>query len=264
MIYPEEIRGNERETLFCSAQLRENNVQVDDCPHKYGGSQCLLIKGQGEEDVLIPLTYSKGISILACEEPTTDEIASLPVFDIIDPTGVWNSKGLPTEEFNLQLCNEVLALREQRRARAANRPPGSIWDASDIALWQTRLGYAPSDVTKKTLEVTTQMVDLGENKASYSIMKDHFKKKFPGLGCKRVEDVAFCDLFQPAAHTGASKQGYNYYLLIGLGRNKTVHGYGLKTKDEAPDALTDYFRDVCVPSKVVTDGAGELTGAPWI
>lgn len=94
-------------------------------------------------------------------------------------------------------------------------------------------------------------------------MKDHFKKKFPGLGCKRVDDVAFCDLFHPAAHTGATKRGYNYYLLIGLGQNKTVHGYGLKTKGEAPDALTDYFRNVCVPAKVVTDGAGELTGSAW-
>ena len=97
------------------------------------------------------------------KEPTADEIASLPVFDIIDPTGVWNSKGLPTEEFNLQLCNEVLALRGQRRARAANRAPGSIWDASDIALWQARLAFAPTDVTRKTLAATTQMVELEEN-----------------------------------------------------------------------------------------------------
>lgn len=163
LIYPEEIRDKEKETLFCSAQLRENNIQVDDCPQKYGGSQCLLTKGQSEEDVLVPLTYSKGISTLACAEPTKEEITGLPVFDIIDPTRIWNLKNLPTEEFNLQICNEVLSLREQRRARAANRPPGSIWDASDIALWQTRLGYVPADVTKKTLEATTQMVDLEEN-----------------------------------------------------------------------------------------------------
>ena len=76
-----------------------------------------------------------------------------------------------------------------------NRKPGSLWDDSDIAMWQTRLGYAPPDVTKKTLEATTQQAELEENHSSYTIMKDHFKKRFPGLGCKRVQDIAFCDLF---------------------------------------------------------------------
>ena len=94
-------------------------------------------------------------------------------------------------------------------------------------------------------------------------MKDQFKKKFPGLGQRRTQYIAFCDLFQSAKHTGDTKRGYNYYLLIGVGQAKTVHGYGLKTKDEASDALADLFIDVCVPEKVVTDGGGECTGEAW-
>ena len=156
LIYPEEIRSKEKETLFCLSQLRDNNIQVDDCPQKYGGAQCLVIRDQGEEEVLIPLTYNKGISMLECTEPTEEDMESLPVYDIIDPNGSWNAKSLPSEEFDLQLCNQALSLREQRREKMAQRPPGEPWDEADIAMWQTRLGYAPLEVTKKTLKATTQ------------------------------------------------------------------------------------------------------------
>ena len=107
------------------------------------------------------------------------------------------------------------------------------------------------------------MVELEENHSSYTTMKDHFKKRFPGLGCRHVQDVAFYDLFQTTGDVGASKRGYKYYLLISLNRAETVHGFGLKTKDAAPAALKQFFVDVCVPELVVTYGGGELTGRPW-
>ena len=116
-----------------------------------------------------------------------------------------------------------------------------MWNAKDVAIWQTRLGYVPQEVVKKTLESTTQMIELEEDLTSYSVMRDHYKKRYPGLGCRRVQDYAFCDLFQPADGTGASKRGYKYYLLIALNRSKTVHDYGLKSKDQAPETLEDFF-----------------------
>ena len=70
----------------------------------------------------------------------------------------------------------------------------------------------------------------------------------------------FCDLFQASKHSGPTKRGYNYYLLIALNQAKTVHGFCLATKDEVPVALVDYCINVCVPEKVVTDGAGRFTG----
>ena len=107
------------------------------------------------------------------------------------------------------------------------------------------------------------MVDLEENRASYTIMRDNFQKRFPGYGCKRVQDTAFVDLFQPTNESGKTIRGYKYYMLIVLNGNKTVHGYGLKSKAEAPTMLATYFKDVCVPTTVVTDGAGELCSAEW-
>ena len=73
LIYQEEIRSKERETSFCLSQLRNLNIQVDDCPQKDGGGQCLIIKDQGEE-ALIPLTYNKVISMLGYTEPTPQKI----------------------------------------------------------------------------------------------------------------------------------------------------------------------------------------------
>ena len=48
-----------------------------------------------------------------------------------------------------------------------------------------------------------------------------------------------------------------------LGKAKTVHGFGLTTTDEAPDALADFFINACVAGKVLTDGVGEFTGEEW-
>ena len=76
--------------------------------------------------------------------------------------------------------------------------------------------------------------------------------------------MAFCDLFQASKHSGSTKRGYNYYLLIVLDQAKTVHGFGLTTKDEAPDALADFFINVCVSEKVVMDGAGGFTKEEWL
>ena len=91
------------------------------------GAQCLLIKNQGKEEALIPLQFYKGITILECKEPTDEDSKSLPIFGIIDPECKWNAKELPTEEFNLELCNQALSLREQRRAKATDRAPGALW-----------------------------------------------------------------------------------------------------------------------------------------
>ena len=116
---------------------------------------------------------------------------------MIDPKCKWNAKTFPSEEFNLQLCNHALNLRKQQRAKATKLPPGALWDEHDISLWQTKLGYAPADVTRQTLGATTKVIELAENNSSYTVMRDHFKKRFPGLDCKRVQDVAFCDFFRP-------------------------------------------------------------------
>ena len=107
------------------------------------------------------------------------------------------------------------------------------------------------------------MVDLEDNRASYTIMRDNFQNFFPGYGCKRVQDTAFMDLFQPTQDTGTTVRGFKYYMIIALNGNKTVHGYGLQSKAEAPAMLATYFKDVYVPTKVVADSRGELCSAAW-
>ena len=81
------------------------------------------------------LRFHQGITILVCQESTDEGLKSLLIFDIIKPECKWNAKALPSEEFNLQLCNQVLNLREQRRAQVTNTAPGSLWDEQDITSW---------------------------------------------------------------------------------------------------------------------------------
>ena len=86
-----------------------------------GGAQCLVINNgdpEQEDEVVIPLVYSSGTTVIPCVEPSDDDLANLPVYDVIDPKGEWCAKDLPTEAFDLQMCNKVLYLRANRRATA--------------------------------------------------------------------------------------------------------------------------------------------------
>ena len=121
LIYPEELRTHEAETLFCVSQLRENQVLVHDQLHSSGGAQYLVINNgdpEQEDKVVIPLAYCGGTTVILCVEPSDDDLTTLPVYDVIDPQGKWCTKDLPTEAFDLQMCNKVLYLRENWRATA--------------------------------------------------------------------------------------------------------------------------------------------------
>ena len=83
---------------------------------------------QDDMDIIVPIKYRKWISIVHCEEPTDKELQELPILDLINPTGIWNPKDLPMEEFDLQLWLETLNIRENRRAKMPNRAQGSMWD----------------------------------------------------------------------------------------------------------------------------------------
>ena len=87
LIYPEQLRHKEKETLFSHSQLRENGVQVEDFPQQYGGAQCLILPHE-ETEFVLPLSYEKGITTLTCDKPAEEELNTLPIIDIIDPTGV--------------------------------------------------------------------------------------------------------------------------------------------------------------------------------
>ena len=89
LIYPEKLRHKEQETLFYHSQLRENVVQVEDCPQRYGGAQYLILAHKKVE-VFLPLSYTKCITILTCAETTDKELKTLPIIYIINRTVVWH------------------------------------------------------------------------------------------------------------------------------------------------------------------------------
>ena len=91
---------------------------------KHEGAQCLILNNEKEE-VAIPLSYKRGITILPCEEPTDEEIRTLPILDIIDPTGILHPHTVEIETFDLQLCNKTLTIWETRRAKSNHRKNGS-------------------------------------------------------------------------------------------------------------------------------------------
>ena len=80
-------------------------------PQRYGGAQCLILP-HDETEVVLPVSYEKGITTITCNEPTDKELKMLPIIDIIDPTGVCHPHNVGTEEFDLQMCNKALTLHK--------------------------------------------------------------------------------------------------------------------------------------------------------
>ena len=79
--YSDEMRTSHKESLICNAQVRANNVLIDDVPQRYNGASCIVIYEEGRQ-IVIPLQYSCGLTILPHQLPTEPEILELETYDL--------------------------------------------------------------------------------------------------------------------------------------------------------------------------------------
>ena len=80
-------------------QVRAFGHEVDDCPMKYGGKQCIDLHDFPRS---LPLQYKGALMYLPMRYPTLEEMANL---DIVDMTSFmeWNPHQFETDEAQLEL-----------------------------------------------------------------------------------------------------------------------------------------------------------------
>ena len=116
----------------------------------------------------------------------------------------------------------------------------SKYSSDEIDLWRKRLGYAPKNVIKKTLENTSQLVKTVECEQR-TLMRDHRVTRLAPLRPHRVNDVCYSDTFFSSI---ASIHGYTMFQLFCLEESKVEHLYLMKQKSQAPDMFVNYVCQV--------------------
>ena len=140
---------------------------INDVPQKYMGSSCIAIYQKGTQ-VIIPLQYKRGLTILPHRTPTEEEFLELPHYDLTSETRPWNSKeAKPDKELDLNLAIKRIESRKGSSHTVNNRRVKFIhpkstckidWSDKQLDRWRERLGYVPERVAKETLKANTQLV----------------------------------------------------------------------------------------------------------
>ena len=115
-------------------------------------------------DKTVELYFDGLKTYFAVQKPTEDDLSRYPYVELTSP--------LPYEPTK----------RVYTRHRQTKR------DDKTLAEWWARLGYPTLEVTKCTLEATTQMVPTVEAETR-EYMRDHFKTRLPMLRPHRVNDT---------------------------------------------------------------------------
>jgi len=155
------------ESLINPDQLRNMGIIVDDVPHLHGGRQCIIIPCDvtGEYEVIIPLTFFEGHTILFLSVPTQEEINALPIIDITSKEA-WMPRSHPKCDFDFDqfMSNKWSGMLQ-----------GNI-HPEYLERWKSQLYTTDADVVHKTLDATTQLAII-EPRTSTDLPIQHEKKE---------------------------------------------------------------------------------------
>ena len=125
-----------------------------------------------------------------------------------------------------------------------------------MSTWRARLGYPTFEVTKATLDHTTNFVQTLQAETR-EYMKDHFKTRVWALRPRRINDVCYSDTFFSSI---CSIRGYKCFQLFAFKHSKYDKISLMRREASAPEAYEDLIRSIGAPNKTITDNARVLTG----
>ena len=115
------------------------------------------------------------------------------------------------------------------------------------------------DVTKRTLESTTQFVISVEAKTR-EYMRDHQASCLPMLCPLRINDTCFHDVFFSSV---TSIRGYTCFLVNALLHSQVDDVRLMRRESKVCDHFQDFIRQMGAPNKSVTDCASSFLGKTW-
>ncbi len=161
---------DQREALMSTHQVRDHGVCVDNCAKRHiqeggrPGGQC-VITPEGKFD----FHFDGRKCFFSIERPTLDDIATYPITELTSST-----------------TYEPVERRSSVRRR-------KFTDA-EVAQWRANLGYPTFDVTRDTLENTTQMVQTLQAETR-EYLRDYQRTRVHCLKPKRVDNDMYTDTF---------------------------------------------------------------------
>ena len=165
-----------RESLLHPFQAMRHGVRFDMTPHGYKkadgeiGQQLLIVS-----DTKIPLEYDTKKLYIHLRKPSVDEMSNAEIIELTS-----------SQPFSLEEDVEDI---EPARVNLEK-----VFSRVSLKDWRKRLGFAPDEIIKKTLEATTQycLVPEEENR---EMPRRHYKSRFPFLREKRLNDEVHSDTF---------------------------------------------------------------------
>ena len=224
----------QKESLLQPYQARAHGVIVDDvCKRHKGvdgqpGTQCIYVDGHE-----LPIHFDGLKQFLCVSFPTDADVLRYPSVVLTSPE----------------------SYEPQRRRFSRRVVPSQV----NLEEWRKRLGYPTFEVTKRTLESTTQFVNSVEAETR-EYMRDHRASRLPMLRPLRINDTCFHDVFFSSV---TSIRGYTCFLVNALLHSQVDDVRLMRRESEVCDHFQDFIRQVGAPNISVTDCASSFLGKSW-
>ena len=205
--------------------LIKNHVTIDGVlPKQYGGGKC----GISIKDIHVPFDHDDEKLYIHIRKPTTEELELYSVIEL--------NSSLPT--------STAMIYSHRKRSTDFN-------NRGDVNEWRKRLGMLPEEIIDKTLDATTQYyIELADDNRSSA--KQHFKKRFKGLGINRQNEQVATDFVYSSAKTSQGHKGAQFFTGV---QSKRWAYYPLKKESQNSEALQDYICYHLAPKTLASDNA---------
>jgi hypothetical protein len=119
----------------------------------------------------------------------------------------------------------------------------------DYDALRPRFAWLPTDIIKKTFEVTTQYARMPLN----TVLRKHFKSPNPAVNVQRRDEPVTMDTIQ--SNVPAIDGGEKYaQLFVGM-KSLVTDVHGMKSPAQFPGILTDKIITCSAPTKLISDSA---------
>lgn len=251
-------------SLFCTNQLRANNIIVEDIPKCYdvtGKSQQAIIIS--DQNIILPLQMHGPTMFLPVRYPSDTGVKECERIELTSMSG-WDPYGdnitnLSAIDVNLSIQSskyrELHTMLEEKAHIHAitTTTKGELTPSYLSKLWNVSL-----DLAKRTLQSTKQKpMHILKNDLTRQRMANKSRLDFVRLS-GYLSDFASNTFFSNVT----SLRGNKCVQLFSNCGNY-IMPYLLQTKSEAPRALHRFFLEVRLPSSILTDGALELKKSRW-
>ena len=251
-------------SLFCTNQLRANNIIVEDTPKCYDlngtSRQAIIIPDQ---NILLPLHMHGPTTFLPVRYPTDTELQECERIELTSMSG-WDPYGetrlnlnavdtiFGDDSYSSMELHTLFELKAHIHA-ITTTTKGELTPSYLSQLWNVSL-----DTAKRTLQSTKQKsMHILQNGLTRRRMANKSRLDFTRLS-GYLADFASDTFFSNVTSLRGNK-----CVQLFANRGNYVMPYPLQTKSEASHALRRFFLEVGLPTSILTDGALELKKSEW-